>query len=140
MQAIMFRLQADEYALEVSAVSEAVRMVALAALPDAPDWLAGVVNMRGHIMPVIDLRRRLHLPAPAPDLNTPIIIVHAGERQFGAIVDALEAVIDLPDSVVEPIAGPQAGHSALLGFAHLDDRVVKILDPHSLAASIPVIG
>ena len=66
MQAILFRLQADEYAFEVSAVTEAVRMVALAALPDAPEWLAGVVNMRGHIMPVIDLRRCLHLPAPAP--------------------------------------------------------------------------
>lgn len=140
MRAIMFRLHGDEYALEVSAVSEAVRMVALAALPDAPDWLAGVVNMRGHIMPVIDLRRRLHLPAPPPDINTPIIIVHAGNQQFGAIVDALDAVIDLPDGAVEDLAGPQAGHPALLCLAHLDDRVVKILDPSSLAASIPVIG
>lgn len=140
MQAIMFRLQADEYALEVSAVVEAVRMVALAALPDAPDWLAGVVNMRGHIMPVIDLRRRLRLPASPFDLNTPIIIVRAGEQQFGAIVDALDAVIDLPDGAVERITGTQAGHSALLALAHLDDRVVKILDPYSLATSIPAIG
>lgn len=140
MQAIMFRLQDDDYALEVSSVSEVVRMVALATLPDAPDWLAGVVNMRGHIMPVVDLRRWLHLPAPRPDLTTPIIIVHAGEQQFGAIVDALDAVIELPDVVVERLAGPQTGYAALLGLAHLDDRVIKILDPHSLAASIPVIG
>lgn len=141
MQAIRFCLDEDEYGFDILAVLEVVRMVALTPLPDVPEWLSGVVNLRGHVIPVIDLRQRLHLPPQAPGLNTPIIIAQSAARPFGVIVDRLDTVIELDGNVVEQIATPETGQRALVaGLAHLEHRVVKLLNVDALAAAIPAIG
>ena len=141
MQAILFRLDEDEYGFDTLVVLEVVRMVALTPLPDMPEWLTGVVNLRGHVIPVIDLRRRLHLPPHTPDLNTPIIIAQSATRPFGVVVDRLDTVIELGGDVVERVAAPGTEQSALVaGLAHLDHRVVKLLNVDTLAAAIPMIG
>lgn len=141
MQAILFCLDEDEYGFDILSVLEVVRMVALTPLPDRPEWLSGVVNLRGHVIPVIDLRRRLHLPPHAPDLNTPIIIAQSADRPFGVVVDRLDTVIELDGDVVEPLATPGTEQGALVaGLAHLGRRVVKLLNVDALAAAIPVIG
>ncbi len=139
MQTMIFAVGAREYALDVTAIVEVVRMVALTTLPDAPDWLAGVVNLRGHVIAVMDLRRRLALPALAPHRNTPIIIAQAAGEQFGIIVDRLVEVIDLPGASVEQITGALPAHFAVHRLAHLDQRVVMVLDTTQLAAAMPTI-
>ncbi|MCB0038707.1 MAG: chemotaxis protein CheW [Caldilinea sp.] len=141
MQAILFCLDEDEYGFDILSVLEVVRMVALTPLPDRPEWLSGVVNLRGHVIPVIDLRRRLHLPPHMPDLNTPIIIAQSADRPFGVVVDRLDTVIELGGDVVEQLAMPGREQGALVaGLAHLGHRVVKLLNVDALAAAIPVIG
>ncbi|MFZ1769819.1 MAG: chemotaxis protein CheW [Caldilinea sp.] len=139
MQAVIFRLQHDEYALNVTAVSEVVRMVALTPLPDAPEWIAGVVNLRGHVIPVIDLRRRLHLSVQPPDRNTSILIVQTDAQCFGMIVDALVEVLDLPAASIETITAPTTPRFAIQQLIHLDHRVILLLNPSTLSESIPVI-
>jgi len=139
MQAVIFRLHVDEYGLDVTAVTEVVRMVALTTLPDAPAWMAGVVNLRGHVIPVMDLRRRLHLPEQAPDRNTPILIVQAGEQRFGVIVDAVVEVLELPAASIEAITAPTFPQLAVQQLVHLGQRMILLLDPSRLAVAIPVI-
>ena len=139
MQTVIFRIQNNEYALPVTHVAEVVRMVALKTLPDAPIWLAGLVNLRGHVIPVMDLRRRLHLDAPPPESNTPILIVQTGNRQFGVIVESLVEVTDLPDANLEQVEVADIPQFAVQQVAHWERRVIMILAADKLAESTPVI-
>ena len=127
MQTVIFRIQNNEYALPVTHVAEVVRMVALKTLPDAPIWLAGLVNLRGHVIPVMDLRRRLHLDAPPPESNTPILIVQTGNRQFGVIVESLVEVTDLPDANLEQVEVADIPQFAVQHVAQWERRVIMIL-------------
>lgn len=139
MHTVVFQLHDNEYGFDVATVAEVVRMVALTMLPDAPDWLAGVVNLRGHVIPVMDLRRWLHLPAAAPEINTPILIVRVEGQHFGVIADELVEVIDLPDAIIQKATAPDGTLSAVHQMARLDHRVILLLDPSKLSAAIPVI-
>jgi len=71
---VVFRLDAGEYALPVANVGEVLRMVAITPVPEAPEWLPGVINLRGRVIPVIDLRRKLHLPEAKVGVKAPIIV------------------------------------------------------------------
>ncbi|MFZ1404781.1 MAG: chemotaxis protein CheW, partial [Anaerolineae bacterium] len=83
VQLVVFEVGQRAYALRVEQVIEVLRMVAIAPLPDTPPWLAGMLNFRGQVIPVMDLRTRLGAPRPQPDLNTPIMVVTTGERMAG---------------------------------------------------------
>jgi purine-binding chemotaxis protein CheW len=140
MQTVIFRIHDDEYALPVMSVAEVIRMVALRTWPDTPAWIAGVVNLRGNVIPVIDLRKRLHFDASPLHSNTPILIVTAGNRRFGVIVDALVEVADLPDANIEQIAVTAPPQFAVQQLAHLAHRVIMILAPDRLSESALMIA
>src|SRR5205809_5151739 len=73
-QLVVFRIEKSEYALPVGNVGEILRMVAIAPVPEAPSWLPGVINLRGKVIPVIDLRVRLGLASKPVGINTPIVV------------------------------------------------------------------
>jgi purine-binding chemotaxis protein CheW len=137
-QWLVFQLQTHDYALPVGDVVEVLRMVALTPVPEAPPWLAGILNLRGRAIPVLDLRRRLVVgPPEAPGLNTPIIVAHAAGRPVGLIADRVSEVIALPADAIEPpdaLAGPGR---AISGLAHAGDRLILVLDLPRLTAGLP---
>jgi purine-binding chemotaxis protein CheW len=126
---ILLRVDGREYALPLGCVVEVVRMAALAPLAQAPSHVLGLLDLRGRVVPVLDLRSRLGLPPAEPGLSTPICVVEAGGRAFGLVADA---VID-----VRPL-GPLerlevAADSPVAGVSHVGGRLVSLLDPERLA-------
>src|SRR5215207_5325324 len=105
-QWVVFRLHDHEYALPLEHVTEAVHLIAITPVAEAPAWLAGVIDLRGRVLPVMELRARLGLPARVPDLSARILITAIGERWLGLIVDAATEVLVQSAETVELPATP----------------------------------
>jgi purine-binding chemotaxis protein CheW len=129
---LVFTVGGHEHALPVEDVIEVVRLVAVTPLPEAPAWVAGVINMRGRIIPVIDLRTRLGLPPREPDLSTPIIVVGGSEAAAGLVADAAVEVLALPSAVVESPQRVPTPVPAVSGVARHGDRLILLLDSKRL--------
>jgi purine-binding chemotaxis protein CheW len=130
---ILLRVEEREYALPLGCVVEVVRMAALTPAPDAPAQVFGLLDLRGRVVPVIDLRTRLGLPAAAPGLSTPICVVEAGGRAYGLVADAVTDVHPLL-APVERLEVTPAGSPAA-GVTHVGGRLVTLLDPERLAGA-----
>ncbi|MCZ7583660.1 MAG: chemotaxis protein CheW [Deltaproteobacteria bacterium] len=129
LQVLGFRLGDQFYGFDVSNVYEVSRMVAVTELPDSPPEVLGVVNYRGNIIPVVDLRLRFGLAPRESGLNTPIIIAWSGEYACGLVVDEVSEVLSLePGAVMSPEAFGQAAHH-IAGVARLDDGLLLIVNP-----------
>lgn len=140
VQWLTFRLSSGEYALEVGDVVEVLRMVALAPMPEAPPWLVGLLNLRGRVMPVIDLRVRLALPARPVGLDTPILVAQCAGRPVGLIADEVLEVLTLSsDALAAPDALAGAGHP-ILAVGRSDGRLILLLDLKRICEPAPHIG
>lgn len=124
---LAFALEEVTYALPITQVVEVIRMVAITSLPDAPVWLAGVINLRGTITPVINLRSRLSLPTQAARLDTPIIITQFDDRLIGLIIDSVRSVIKLPAGNIDPPSSLIAANHPICGMTRLNG-LIFILD------------
>jgi purine-binding chemotaxis protein CheW len=133
-QFVVFRLHAREYALPISQAIEVLRMVAMTPLPEAPAWLPGMINLRGRVIPVMDLRMRLGLRPRAPDLDTAIVVAHANGHILGLIADAVVEILTLPPASLAPPAALASATHTVAGVACVDDRLIVILDVHALCA------
>lgn len=140
IQWLTFRLSGGEYALDVGDVVEVLRMAALARVPEAPPWLAGLLNLRGRVIPVIDLRLRLSLPAQPVGLDTPIIVAQWAERPVGFIVDEVTEVLTLfSDALSAPDALTGVGHP-VLAVARADGRLILLLDLKRICEPMLLMG
>ena len=139
---ILIRLGEETYAAPIRYVREILNPLALTTVPRAPDFVLGVANVRGAIVPVVDLRRRMSLP-PAPRLARPRwIIVRGGAAgsEVGLLVDAVGEVADVPMTALIPasdLAGP-VDRRFLVGALRLGEQLVLLLDLDELAR--PVLG
>jgi len=127
IQLVVFRVGKSEYALPVTNVGEILRMVAIAPVPEAPSWLPGVINLRGKVIPVIDLRTRLGLPEAKVGVNTPIVVTESEGQMVGLVADAVTELMTVQLDAVEPpdeLAGPG---NAVEGVARAGDRLILIL-------------
>ena len=103
---LVFGLDGSDYAVAVERVREIVRMKTLTHVPRAPAWMLGVVALRGEIVEVIDLRRRLGLGASTPDRSHRIIVLHGDTDQVtGLLVDSVSEVFRVPEDRVLPAQG-----------------------------------
>ena len=130
-QLVSFNLGTEEFGVDIGAVQEIVRMPEITKVPRSPDFVEGVVNLRGKIIPVVDLRKRFRLPVGEATKSTRIIIVTIGGKTVGMIVDAVSEVLRLDAASVEPT--PEMVASAidsafLKGIAKLDGRLLILLD------------
>lgn len=128
VQLVVFEVGQRAYALRVEQVIEVLRMVAISPLPDTPPWLAGMLNFRGQVIPVMDLRTRLGAPRPQPDLNTPIMVVTTGERMAGLIADVVREVISLPVAAVRAPDTLTGQAQVVATIARVRERLVVLLD------------
>lgn len=102
LQLVIFRLAKEEYGLPITKVQEINRMVPITKIPQVPVFMEGIINLRGQIISVIELRKRFQLAAEEQTENTRIIIVEVQGETLGIIVDAVNEVVRLQSSRIEP--------------------------------------
>ena len=130
-QFVLFQLASVSYAVAIASVQEIIRLPALTQVPQALPHVVGITNLRGSIVPVLDLRQRCGLAATEPTAATRVVVVQQGSHRMGLIVDSVDEVTTIPADSIEPVAAlvhdGRAGQ-LLLGVARLQDRLVLLLD------------
>lgn len=131
---LTFRLDMEEYGLEIMHVKEIISIQKITDVPDLPDFVKGVINLRGQVIPTLDLRLRFGLPAKEYDDRTCIIITHMNEIPVGIIVDQVNEVLDIEPEKIAPAPSVQKGaaHRFIQGLARVGDDVKIILDAQKL--------
>ncbi|MCL6478369.1 MAG: chemotaxis protein CheW [Peptococcaceae bacterium] len=129
-QVAVFSLHGQVYGINIESVLEIIKMESVTRIPGTPDFIEGVINLRGKVIPVMDLCKRFNMPSSEISDSTRVIIVEAGGVTVGMIVDAVMEVIRFPSSGVEPppplIVG--AGMESLKGIALVDEKLIILLD------------
>jgi purine-binding chemotaxis protein CheW len=131
-QVVTFQLAKEEYAIDILQVQEIVMIIPITRMPKAPHFIEGIVNLRGQMIPIIDMRKRFALPEAEHDADTRIIIVNidADKEIVGMVVDGVRDVIRLPDSAISPPPPMIQGISAeyLRGIGQFNERLLIMLD------------
>jgi purine-binding chemotaxis protein CheW len=139
MQCLTFRLNGVEYAVDVNIVETVVEHVDITAVPTSIAYLCGVMNLRGRVIPVMDLRRKFGMP-PAPGTIVSSMIVfnvagHSGKAlAIAALVDDVSEVLAIEDVLIEAAAtaGPSLWEPYVRGIVRLDERMIVILEVEGL--------
>ena len=129
-QLVVFVMENEEFACGINSVREVLKMVRVTPLPRSLDFVEGVINMRGDVIPVIDLRKRFGLPEAERTDESRIIIVEVEERMVGLIVDSVREVISLDNQQIQGAPTQVAGGKTdlITGVGKVDDRMLIILD------------
>jgi purine-binding chemotaxis protein CheW len=143
-----FFLDREEYGVDVRQVQEIRRMSEITTVPRAPGYIRGVINLRGRILPVLDLKRKLGLGEVEAGRATRIVVVRVGERLLGLLVDGASQVLKVAVSRIEPPPEEvlEKGGDYIRGVAKLEDRLIILVDlgrllAHELrAANAPATG
>lgn len=131
---LTFALGDEEYGIEIRNVTEIIGIQKITALPDTPHFMKGVINLRGKVIPVIDVRLKFNLEAKAYDDRTCIIVVNIRNMSVGLIVDTVSEVMDIPGKNVEdpPRVNNRAGSRYIKGLGKVENKVKILLDSHKL--------
>ncbi|TFW19192.1 purine-binding chemotaxis protein CheW [Massilia arenosa] len=133
LEILAFRLGAEEYAIDIQAVQELRGPDAITRIANAPPWVRGVMNLRGLVVPVIDMRIRLGAPAATYDAFTVVIIVSLHGRVTGVVVDGVSDVMQVPRVAIKPNPLPEsASRRWLLGVCESGARLLQLIDMHGL--------
>ncbi|MEE9278169.1 MAG: chemotaxis protein CheW, partial [Dehalococcoidia bacterium] len=134
-QFIICKLADQDYGVRITEIREIIRMQAVTALPDAPAYVSGILDFRGEVIAVVDLRRRLGLPSAPHTEESRIVILDLDDHKVGITVDAVTEVTTVPhDSIsAEDSAVIGARSEDVQSIAKLDDRLVILLRVESLA-------
>jgi purine-binding chemotaxis protein CheW len=129
-QLVSFTIGQEEFGLDIQCIQEINRMVDITRVPNAPEYVTGVINLRGKVIPIIDLRKRFGFPPKDSDKNTRIIVVELGGMVVGFVVDTVREVIRIPKNITEPppaiVAG--IGSEFITAVAKLENRLLILLD------------
>jgi purine-binding chemotaxis protein CheW len=129
LQLVSFHIDGEEFGLDILRVQEIIRIQELTRVPNSPDFVDGVINLRGKVIPVIALRKRFGLEQLAHDKQTRIVVMEAGGTVVGFIVDSVSEVLRIPADTVEP--PPRLGkveREYVSGVGKLDNRLLILLD------------
>lgn len=130
VQFIVFKLASEEYCVDIQQVREIIKVVDITRVPKAPDFIEGVINLRGQITPVLDLRKRLDLPESERGEDTRIIVIEIGKNIVGMVVDSVMEVCRLPEKSIDPTPtiSAEVGAEFIKGVGKLEDRLLILLD------------
>jgi len=125
-----FQVGRETYGVAITSLHEIVRVPEITAVPDAPDYMEGVINLRGKIVSVIDLRKRLGELQVAPNRRNRILVVEHNARLSGLIVDSASEVLKIPSEDVEPAPHEfqEGGLNCVTGLAKYKGRLIVLLD------------
>jgi purine-binding chemotaxis protein CheW len=129
-QYLTFRLRDEEYGVEILKVQEIKGYTAITPVPNTPAYLKGVMNLRGTIVPVVDLRAKFGMEAAEYTAFTVIIVLTVGTKVVGLIVDAVSDVLNIPKTDIQatPDFGAQVDARFISGMAKAGDKLVVLLD------------
>lgn len=129
-QLVVFDLANEHYGLDISAVEGIIKMQAITKMPQAPSFVEGVTNLRGTVVPVIDLRKRFGLATLEHTKDTRIVVVYMEKTKIGMIVDGVSEVLRIPEESIEPTPPmvSTVNTAFIRGIAKLDNRLVTLLD------------
>jgi purine-binding chemotaxis protein CheW len=129
-QLISFEVGQEEYGLEILRVKEVIRLREITRLPRAPSFVKGIINLRGDVIPIIDLRDRFGLQPQEHTAMTRVIVVDVDSRLVGMVVDAASQVVRIPADQIQPPPPIVGGLSAeyIKGVGKLDSRLIILLN------------
>ena len=138
LQLVVFDLAAEYYGVDIGDVREIIRMQSITRIPGAPDYVEGVINLRGKVVPVLDLRKRLNRRIDEQTKESRIVVVNIGSADVGVIVDAVTEVLRVPLSSIEPPSGmiTDAESDYLRGIAKLETKLIILLDLNKALAGM----
>jgi len=130
LQLVGFRIGRETFALPISIVREIIRVPDITAVPDAPEYVEGVINLRGRIIPVVDLRKRFGEKLIEPDKKNRVVVVELEKRAIGLIVHSASEVLRIPPSEIEHPSNvfPEGELNFITGVGKLNGRLVILLD------------
>jgi purine-binding chemotaxis protein CheW len=137
---LTFTLGAEEYAAEILKVREIRGYDAVTRIPETPDFVKGVINLRGTIVPIVDLRTRFGLARAEYGTSTVMIVVSVAARTVGLVVDGVSDVIRLADDDIQPVPAMTValGSDKLLGMGAVNGRMLILLDIDKLVTGAEI--
>ena len=137
LQLVTFSIGSEEFGVDILKVIEIIRTMEITKVPKAPAFVEGVINLRGLVIPIIDLRRRFGLAEKAGDSDTRIIVIEINGMSVGFVVDSVSEVLRIPANTVEPAPPVVAGVDSdyISGVGKLEDRLLILLDLDTLLSA-----
>ncbi|MCC8194106.1 MAG: chemotaxis protein CheW [Deltaproteobacteria bacterium] len=130
LQLVTFSIGEEEFGVDILKVQEIIRTMEITKVPRAQDFVEGVINLRGKVIPIIDLRRRFGFSSKEHDKHTRIIVIEINNMIVGFVVDSVSEVLRIPAATVEPpppvVAGVESEY--ISGVGKLEDRLLILLD------------
>ncbi|NMB53106.1 MAG: chemotaxis protein CheW [Leptolinea sp.] len=129
-QLVVFSLASEDYGIEIAVVESIIKMQDITKMPRSPAFVEGVINLRGVVLPVIDLAKRFGITECENNRDTRIVIVNIKNMKIGMIVSAVSEVLTIDDSVIEstPSIVTTVNSNFVSGIARLDSRLIILLD------------
>jgi purine-binding chemotaxis protein CheW len=137
IQLVTFSIGEEEFGVDILQVQEIIRTMEITKVPRAPEFVEGVINLRGKVIPIVDLRRRFGLATRDHDKHTRIIVIEINQMIVGFVVDSVSEVLRIPSGTVEPpppvVSGMESEY--ISGVGKLQDRLLILLDLNKLLSS-----
>lgn len=137
LQMVSFKLGAVEFGVDILMVQEINRMLNITPVPKSPPFVEGVINLRGKVIPIINLRQRFGLPNQPHDKQTRIVVVTIHDKIIGLVVDSVSEVLRMPADTVEPpppmVSGIESEY--IKGVGKMGDKLLILLDLTKLLSS-----
>jgi CheW protein len=131
LQMVVFQLGGEEFGVEIMKVQEIIRMPEITKIPQSPEYVEGVINLRGKIIVVINLDKRFNLRSKEVDEHSRIIVVEIGNNVVGMIVDSVNEVLRIPASNIDPapeLVTSSVSKEYITGVGKMDNRLLILLD------------
>jgi purine-binding chemotaxis protein CheW len=137
LQLVSFKIGDEEYGIDILNVQEINKMAQITKVPNAPEFVEGVINLRGRVIPVIDLRARLGLEKKEFDKDTRIIVAELNKSTVGFIVDAVSEVLRIPVSITEnpPELVTGINSEFIKSVGKLEDRLLILIDLNKILSA-----
>ena len=134
-QLVAFELMGEEFGVPILEVREIILMPDITPVPQAPDFVEGVINLRGQIIPIVDLRKRFSLESKDKDKETRIVVVEIDNNVLGLVVDGNAEVVRVPEETVRAtpaLIASSIGAEFIRGIAQHDERMLILIDLHKV--------
>jgi len=133
-QFVIFKLGKEEYGIDIQRVTIIEKVMKITRVPKTPAHVKGVINLRGEIIPIMDLRKRFHLPDAEVTENTRIIIIKVEEVTLGVMVDEVLQTLQLSDEFIENTTnlGDNIYMDYIYGVGKVGERIITLLNPEKL--------
>ncbi len=136
-QIVSFRLANEEYGVDIMRVQEIILLGQITKMPEVPDFICGLINLRGHVIPIVDLRKRFSLASDEDSEHTRIIVVNVEGKTIGMVVDAVNEVLRINVDQVEPPPSSIAGidHTYIRGLVKFEEKLLILLNIENILSA-----